>query len=48
MQGHYGKKVDLWAIGVLMFELKFTRNLFENNQFDTEEEIQNNIEKTNI
>lgn len=28
LEGHYGKKVDLWAIGVLMFELKFARNLF--------------------
>lgn len=31
-----------------MFELRFARNLFENNQFESNEEIKNNIEETNI
>lgn len=31
-----------------MFELLFAKNLFENDQFDTNEQIQSNIEKKNV
>ena len=41
--GHYGKEVDLWAIGVLMHELRFEKNPFEISQSETSDSIQNNI-----
>ena len=45
IKGHYGKQVDLWAIGVLMYELKFKRNPFEITQTENYDTIQTNIEK---
>ena len=48
IHGHYSKEVDLWAIGVLMHELRFEKNPFENNSSETNDVIQNSIEKTDI
>ena len=48
LKGNYGKEVDLWAIGVLMYELRFENNPFENNQIESVSSIEFNIEKGNI
>ena len=48
LQGHYGKKADIWAIGILMYELKFEENLFEGAKNQTNDKVQKNIQSTNI
>jgi serine/threonine protein kinase len=48
IKGHYDKKADIWAIGILMYELKFEENLFEKVKNQSIEEIKSNIENINI
>lgn len=42
VKGNYGKEVDLWSLGILVFELIFERNPFSGLEL-TELDIQNNI-----
>lgn len=34
MRGNYGKKVDIWAIGILMYELRFRDTPYSHYQKD--------------
>jgi serine/threonine protein kinase len=48
IKGSYGLKADIWAIGILMYELKFEENLFEGINNKSMDEVLSNIEKINI
>ena len=47
IKGNYGKEVDLWSIGILIFELIFEKNPFSSIEH-SELAIQNNIEQISI